>query len=95
MMLNSIAYQIMFDDFQMQIKSPNLYTISFIIYHCNPCDTCWNKRGSDMTQLSFDDNKGINIQQGILIIYSSVQIYKLKFYIFYKYTGGSEMGSKF
>jgi hypothetical protein len=22
----------------------------------------WNKRGSDMTQLSFDDNKGINIQ---------------------------------
>jgi hypothetical protein len=23
---------------------------------------CWNKRGSDMTQLSFDDNKGINVQ---------------------------------
>jgi hypothetical protein len=23
---------------------------------------CWNKRGSDMTQLSFDDNKDINIQ---------------------------------
>jgi hypothetical protein len=25
-------------------------------------EACWNKRGSDMTQLSFDDNKGINIQ---------------------------------
>jgi hypothetical protein len=25
-------------------------------------EDCWNKRGSDMTQLSFDDNKGINIQ---------------------------------
>jgi hypothetical protein len=23
---------------------------------------CWNKRGYDMTQLSFDDNKDINIQ---------------------------------
>jgi hypothetical protein len=23
---------------------------------------CWNKRGSDMTKLSFDDNKSINIQ---------------------------------
>jgi hypothetical protein len=23
---------------------------------------CWNKRGSDMIQLSFDDNKSINIQ---------------------------------
>ncbi|KAK2442903.1 hypothetical protein QL285_014051 [Trifolium repens] len=23
---------------------------------------CWNKRGSDMTQLSFDDNKSINVQ---------------------------------
>jgi hypothetical protein len=23
---------------------------------------CWNKRGFDMTQLSFDDNKSINVQ---------------------------------
>ena len=31
-------------------------------------EDCWNKIGSDMTQLSFDDNKSINIQQGILIL---------------------------
>jgi hypothetical protein len=31
-------------------------------WKCNVNASCWNKRGSDMTQLSFDDNKGINIQ---------------------------------
>jgi hypothetical protein len=28
------------------------------LFKCGP-NLCWNKRGSDITQLSFDDNKGI------------------------------------
>jgi histone deacetylase 1/2 len=43
-----------------RLKS-TLVKIGFNPSRCDP-SLCWNKRGSDMTQLSFDDNKGINIQ---------------------------------
>jgi hypothetical protein len=50
-----------FFDNQWLLKSLSLIINKMKLHHYLR-DECWNKRGSDMTQLSFNDNKSINIQ---------------------------------
>ena len=47
-----------------------------------------------MTQLSFDDNKSINVQYGILIIYSKCADIQVNFYIHWKHIGSSDMAKQ-